>query len=693
LFWFSPNIEMALRFVFGARSVDFIGFEFITLTLIIASGFWLWREIESQRRNGQSFDDRWPLPRVHAFTVVALLLIYFLFRTGDAIVAPWHALIAPWLSPVLASQIVSAVTVTAFGSFTIGLLWDRRARFAIPLSYVWLGVLWLLIIALVSPWFDTWLPSPWRYSGAAHATIFIAALALQVALSGHIWSFGANLAAWGTKLGVPDPIEGLTRTAQWLPATNSVLTTFVCLADCLLVLTTDHDQFPFRVAAALGPAIAAWGIACLAQEPRRQPLQLTSLLLAGLTTILLAWAQIEPDHTAGVWLTRVLRLLMVLAALTFAYGFVLPRLLFTTGSWNAATRKAGYLAATATMATFAIVLSLEATLYKPGIGVAISDVQVGAVATILLVFIAGLISLAVLPGRDPLLLSDRGRQAYVYAAEFALALVFAHVYLCRPYWFDGLLRPYWPFVVMGLAFAGIGAAELCQRFRVSVLAEPLTKTGSLLPLLPILGMWVVGADVEYSLVLVAAGMLYVAVSYTQQSWLAGIAAAVAGNAALWALWSESTLPFLANPQLWLIPPALSVLIAAQLNRRRLPPDALATIRYAASLVIYVSSTSEIMTRGFAVGLWPPMILLALAVAGALVGIALRVRAFLILGSSFTFVALLAMIRHATQSIDHNWPWWVFGITLGVAILFLFGLFEKKRADVVLLIGRLRQWEY
>ena len=148
----------------------------------------------------------------------------------------------------------------------------------------------------------------------------------------------------------------------------------------------------------------------------------------------------------------------------------------------------------------------------------------------------------------------------------------------------------------------------------------------------------------------------------------------------------------ANPQLWLIPPALSVLVAAQVNRHRLTPETLAGIRYAATIVIYVSSTSEVFTRGFEVGLWPPMILLGLAVAGALVGIALRVRAFLYLGSTFTLVALITMVRHAAHSIDHVWPWWVFGIALGVAILILFGVFEKKRPEVMVLIGRLRQWE-
>ena len=48
-------------------------------------------------------------------------------------------------------------------------------------------------------------------------------MAGQVALTGQIWSYGANLSAWGAKLGVPDPIGGLSRTARWLPMVNVLL--------------------------------------------------------------------------------------------------------------------------------------------------------------------------------------------------------------------------------------------------------------------------------------------------------------------------------------------------------------------------------------------------------------------------------------------------------------------------------------
>ena len=48
--------------------------------------------------------------------------------------------------------------------------------------------------------------------------------------------------------------------------------------------------------------------------------------------------------------------------------------------------------------------------------------------------------------------------------------------------------------------------------------------------------------------------------------------------------------------------------------------------------------------------------------------------------------------HAHQRFDHVWPWWAFGIVSGVAILVLFGVFEKNRRQVQQMVDRMRQWD-
>jgi hypothetical protein len=88
----------------------------------------------------------------------------------------------------------------------------------------------------------------------------------------------------------------------------------------------------------------------------------------------------------------------------------------------------------------------------------------------------------------------------------------------------------------------------------------------------------------------------------------------------------------------------------------------------------------------------PLVLAVLSVAGVLAGMLLRVRAFLLLGTTFLTLDILMMIWHAGVELRHTWILWASGIVLGVAILTLFGIFEKRRKDVLRLIDELKQWD-
>ena len=57
---------------------------------------------------------------------------------------------------------------------------------------------------------------------------------------------------------------------------------------------------------------------------------------------------------------------------------------------------------------------------------------------------------------------------------------------------------------------------------------------------------------------------------------------------------------------------------------------------------------------------------------------MRVRAFLFLGVGFLFLDIFAMIWHAAVNLEQTWVWYASGIVLGVAILALFTLFEKRK---------------
>ena len=63
-----------------------------------------------------------------------------------------------------------------------------------------------------------------------------------------------------------------------------------------------------------------------------------------------------------------------------------------------------------------------------------------------------------------------------------------------------------------------------------------------------------------------------------------------------------------------------------------------------------------------------------------------------MGSSFLVLALITMILSAQVNLGWTWLWWVAGITLGVLIIAVFAVFEKKRNEVLQVVEGLRQWE-
>ena len=300
---------------------------------------------------------------------------------------------------------------------------------------------------------------------------------------------------------------------------------------------------------------------------------------------------------------------------------------------------------------------------------------------------------AVVPGRDPLGLSERGRAAYVYAAEIIGVLLLVHLRVTMPWLFTGWFQQLWPLITIAVAFVGVGVSELCQRRRQAVLARPLERTAALLPLLPVLGFWVVPNQVNYSVLLLSVGALYGVMATLRRSFTFSMLAVLAANGSLWRLlYTREGLGLSEHPQLWLIPPAVCVLAATYLNRNRLGQQQMTTIRYLAAIVIYASSTADIFISGVAQAPWLPGVLAAVSLAGIFAGIVLRVRAFLFLGTTFLLVALLTIIWYAAVELSHTWIWWVSGIVAGILIITSFGLVENTRDDVFRGVENLRQWQ-
>jgi hypothetical protein len=444
-----------------------------------------------------------------------------------------------------------------------------------------------------------------------------------------------------------------------------------------------------------------------------------ALLLAELGWALLGTAGPAP------WLQRDILLLAALALAAWGYGAALTRLLAHRPDWTACARRVGPVLGGVAVLVLLFVLGQEARLYQPAQhGEAAGRTPlvawaIGLVIAGVLSLMAAAVAFALFPVQDPLGLSERGRTVYVYGAELLLFFLFVHLKLTVPELFGEFGRRYWTFILMGIAFVGVGLSEYFGRRGLRVLAEPLQRTGVFLPLLPLLVFWarpsaglvefahrvLPGSETllnplvrlpanfdRHAVLWLLLGVLYGFLAAVRRSFLFALLAALAANFGLWALLVHFEVSFLAHPQLWVIPLALIVLAAEYANRDRLPPAQAAGLRYLGLAALYVASTADMFITGLGNSVVLPLVLAGLSVLGVLLGILLRVQAFLFLGVAFLCLVIFTMIWHAAVDRYQTWVWWASGIVLGVAILGLFALFEKRRNDVLRLIEEVRRWD-
>ncbi len=456
-------------------------------------------------------------------------------------------------------------------------------------------------------------------------------------------------------------------------------------------------------------ALAAWSVAVIADTA-----DLANLRHAAVTLALAAigfWASVNPVASAHPVLLSSMRWLVASVFAIPTMLFVFPWLIGQTTAqrWRAALQRGAMIAVLAASASLISMLGLETAIRSPsGIDAISLPLVIGVAVT--LSILSGLAAVvAILSGptsawRQQLNLSDQHRAWLIYAAQAIGAITWLHVFLCKTDWAFIGMRGYWPYIVMGLSFLSVGATEWARRRNDSILTQTLKNTAMYLPLIPVIGFWF-GAwsgefdwlfdrdKVRYDVLLAIGAAYYVAISAIWTGAVPRIAAIVLGNAAWWVvLVQQPGWGFLTHPQAWLIPPAVCVLVAVHRYRDRLESSHASAIRYVATLVIYISSTADMLLQQIGQHISGPIILVLLALAGMAVGVILRVRPFLYLGAMFVFVGVTSMVWHAQAAIGEVWPWWVFGITTGVCLLAGLMALEKNKPKLRRYANELSSWQ-
>ncbi|MFN0111540.1 MAG: hypothetical protein ACKVZH_21965 [Blastocatellia bacterium] len=520
--------------------------------------------------------------------------------------------------------------------------------------------------------------------------VTLASFSIYALIVSWLWKW---LSAESERVGITNADAVVIPLRSWILTWNGTLTAVVVAAS--VAATLPDISLALRLLVTTAAFALPIGFALMVRSEQDRGLAVVCGRLGFLNAVLWSWAWLTPFEEARSFqvINRLVIVMLLIEAVLIAYRLVVVRRVTGDSLWRKCLRMDLPALAAIGLMALAVVLVVEFEQFVSFGAVFIGWAAIVAVLlTLIGVCLIG-IAFAVLPGEDPFDLNERGRMRYVYAAEVFLALTFAHLRMTMPWMFGGFFARFWPIGVMLLAFAGAGLSEVFRRQGRIVLAEPLGKTGVVLPLLPVIGFWSLNSEVPYSGLLLLVGLFYGALSVMRHSFAFGILAAAAGNAGLWHfLNGAGGLAFYEHPQLWLIPAALSVLVAARLHRDSLSAEQMNAIRYGALVMIYVSSTADIFINGVTDSPWLPIVLAVLAVAGVIAGLMLRIRAFLFLGTAFLLLSMLTMIWSASVNLQWTWLWYVTGIGFGVLIIYTVAMFERKREQMLGFVERLKQWQ-
>lgn len=170
--------------------------------------------------------------------------------------------------------------------------------------------------------------------------------------------------------------------------------------------------------------------------------------------------------------------------------------------------------------------------------------------------------------------------------------------------------------------------------------------------------------------------------------MASLLAAVAFNLALLLTWQGSGA---GEPQYYLIPAALSVLVLVRVFQDELSDDARARLRALALTAIYAAAAWKPLVFDET---WAMLLCALICVIGVGVGIATRIRSYVYLGSAFLVVTVATnLVRYGLR--DHRLGA-VFLSALGLMVVGFMVLLSAQRAELLRRYERVRQllssWE-
>jgi len=429
------------------------------------------------------------------------------------------------------------------------------------------------------------LPTSVLQDGTMRVTLMILAWALTLFVAANVWARFDTVKTVATRCRAVrfDTLE--TQLQQQLPFWILIVGGVVFLVATIIVFVNDSKTI--LVTASFAALIAAGSLIVFSLRKPANQLQLTAILATVVGFILLSLS--GTVNAAPDGLIVFLSGLYVVALSVFVLGVFATRWLRAGDSWEGPIRNAtGVLTVTTVMGAIVFLL-MQLENFKPEIGSDIGVSQAVALLAVLLAMILGLLTIAVVPKRDPFSLSLQGRQGYVYAAQVVSVISAAHLYLSMPWLLKTGILQYWPYLAIAVSLVCLVVSELLKRRGLEVLSEPIFRTAALIPVFVAQGYWLIDSQANAALTFLLGGLIYLGIAVRFKAIWSGVMAMILGNISLWLFYSQQAVSFTSHPQLWLIPPAVCVLLGTWLERKRFTQKRLTAIRYGCVFALTLSN--------------------------------------------------------------------------------------------------------
>lgn len=271
---------------------------------------------------------------------------------------------------------------------------------------------------------------------------------------------------------------------------------------------------------------------------------------------------------------------------------------------------------------------------------------------------------------------QRDSELLVYFGQITLALIFLFVRACQPELFQtGLFKRFWPLIIVFISFLSVFLSSALDRLEKDIFGRATRRAGLALPIFALLGThFFVNVGVSALTFFMAAG-LYAWVSVQRKSLMLSVTASWLFCVGLIDFIVYGQVSFDFYPYLFAMPVSLTFFATSVLVRDKYPKEAKLLKDIGALTLFAVLAWSLFADEQGRV--LESVLLAVLSILGLIVGIRLKERSLMILGTLFVLLDLITNIYWIGK--EQAWVWWVSVMALGVAVILLFSYFERLQA--------------